>query len=125
MDFIQEIGFDVRLGRERDYQAWLTEHLDELRAAYPSGTELLGVYITPFTSEPEGGWVRLLVRLDSYAALDRIAAAARAPGSPLRRLVDEHEAFLDPRHQARWANTLYKSVIDATIIPSHVEPDAP
>ena len=67
-----------------------------------------------------GSW-RDLFRIDSYAALDRMAAEGRRPGSELARLQRESGRFIDlTRGPERWTHNLYKNVVDATIID--VEP---
>jgi hypothetical protein len=70
-----------------------------------------------FGSDYSGGGWRDLFRIDSYGALDRMAAEAKRPGSELARLQHEGSRFIDlDRRPERWTHNLYKNVVDATII---------
>ncbi len=102
MDFISEQGYEIKFGMEEEYQEWLIEHRDELRRAMPAGIEYIGSYVVAIGNGYEGGSWRDLLRLDSYGALDRMAA----------RFVDV------TRHPERWTQVLLKNVVDATVINS-------
>jgi hypothetical protein len=121
MDFITEDGYQVKPGMQEEYQQWIIDNQDALRAALPEGIEYIGTYVAVFGSDYEGGSFRDLFRIDSYGALDRMAAEGRRPGSELARLNREGGRFIDmTRSPERWTHNLYKNVVDATIID--VEP---
>jgi len=115
MRFIQEWGFTVKVGQEEAYQRWAHENEDALARAHPEGTRYLGTFAVVFTTEKEAGGYRLLVELDSYAALDRLAAAGKDANSDFGRLVREWSGYLDTDINAPWSQQLYKAVVDATI----------
>ena len=115
MRFIQEIGFTVKLGQEEAHQAWLAKNEKKMAAAYPEGTRYIGTFVAVYSSEKGAGAYRSFVELDSYAAMDRNAAAANDPKSKLGRLLREWTAFGDYDHAAPWSQGLYKSVVDATV----------
>lgn len=117
MDFISEQGYEVRFGMEEEYQQWVIDHRDELKRAMPAGVEYLGSYAVVMGNGYEGGSWRDLFRLDSYAALDRIAAESKDPNSEMGRLLRESVRFIDvTRHPERWTQVLLKNVVDATVI---------
>ena len=117
MDFITEDGYQVKPGMQEEYQQWIIDNQDALRAALPEGIEYIGTYVAVFGSDYEGGTFRDLFRIDSYGALDRMAAEGRRPGSELARLNREGGRFIDmTRSPERWAHNLYKNVVDATIL---------
>jgi len=117
MDFITEDGYQVKPGMEEEYQRWIIANKDALQAALPDGIEYIGTYIAVFGSDYAGGSFRDLFRIDSYAALDRMAAEGRRPGSELSRLNREGGRFIDmKRNPERWTHNLYKNIVDATII---------
>jgi hypothetical protein len=121
MDFITEDGYQVKPGMQEEYQQWIIANQDALRRALPEGIEYIGTYVAVFGSDYEGGSWRDLFRIDSYGALDRMAAEGRRPGSELARLQRESSKFIDiTRSPERWTHNLYKNVVDATIID--VEP---
>ena len=115
MRFIAEYGFNVKTGKDEAFQKWLTENEARLAAAHPPGTKYLGTFTVIFSSEKEAGNYRTLQELDSYAALDTIAAVAKDETSEYGRLLREQSQFWDPDPHAQWSNGLYKLVIDATV----------
>ena len=115
MRFIQEIGFTVKVGQEEAHHAWLVKNEKKMAAAYPEGTRYIGTFVAVYSSEKGAGAYRSFVELDSYAAMDRNAAAANDPKSKLGRLLREWSAFGDYDHAAPWSKGLYKSVVDATV----------
>jgi hypothetical protein len=115
MRFIQEFGFTVKVGQEEAHQQWLAAHEAELAASYPEGTKYLGTFATVFSSDKQAGGYRSFTELDSYAAMDRLAAAANDPSSAFGRLNREWSAFGDWDVNAPWSQGLYKAVVDATI----------
>lgn len=119
MDFISEQGYEIKFGMEEEYQEWLIDHRDELRRAMPAGVEYIGSYAVVMGNGYEGGSWRDLLRLDSYAALDRLAAESKDPNTEMGRLFRESTRFVDvTRHPERWTQVLLKNVVDATVINS-------
>ena len=117
MDFITEDGYQVKPGMQEEYQQWVIANQDALRRALPDGVEYIGTYVAVFGSDYTGGTWRDLFRIDSYGALDRMAAEGRRPGSELARLQRESNRFVDiTRSPERWTHNLYKNVVDATIV---------
>jgi hypothetical protein len=115
MRFIQEIGFTVRLGQEEAHQQWLLANEDRFAKAHPEGCRYLGTFSVVFSSEKRAGFYRSFTELDSYAALDRLAAASKDAAGDFGRLLREWTAFGDFDLEAPWSNGLYKAVVDATI----------
>ena len=119
MDFISEQGYEIKFGMEEEYQEWLVAHRDELRRSMPAGIEYIGSYVVAMGTGYEGGSWRDLLRLDSYGALDRLAAASKDPNTEMGRLFRESTRFVDvTRHPERWTQVLLKNVVDATVINS-------
>jgi hypothetical protein len=117
VDFISEQGYEIRFGMEEEYQQWLIDHRDELKRSMPAGVEYIGSYAVVMGNGYEGGSWRDLFRLDSYAALDRMAAESKDPDSLMGRLLRESIRFVDvTRRPERWAQVLLKNVVDATVI---------
>jgi hypothetical protein len=114
MDFIAEFGFDVKKGKARDLQRWLSENESKLAAACPSGVEYIGTYTVVQTSEKRAGAYRQLLRLDSYGAQDTLAAAMKE-GGEFADLFEELSQFVDQEREADWSSGLYKAVTDASI----------
>lgn len=115
MRFIQEFGYSVTVGQDEAHQRWFIENDAALRAAAPPGSRFLGAYAVVFGSEKQAGSYRLLVELDSYAAMDVSAAAMLDAGSEWGRLVRESSQFIDTSVAAPWSSGLLKNVLDATI----------
>jgi hypothetical protein len=114
MRFIQEFGYTVKSGMEWEYQAWLQDNEAALAASYPDGTKYLGNFATIVSSERASGSYKLYIELDSYAALDRLAALGHDASSDFVRLY--REAYrLDQAHDAPGSRGLYKAVVDATV----------
>jgi hypothetical protein len=115
MRFIHEIGFTVKIGQEEAYQRWLIDNEAALAAAYPEGVRHIGVFATVYSSEKGAGFYRVFAELDSYAALDRLAAAMKDESSDFSRLNLEASRFGDYDLNAPWSNGLHKAVVDATV----------
>jgi hypothetical protein len=120
MRFIQEFGYTVRVGQEEAHQKWLIENDERLRAAAPPGSKYIGTFAVVFTSEKQSGLYRFLMELDSYAALDAGAAAAKDPESEWGRLSREASQFGDYDLNAPWSNTLMKDVVDVTVFDPRI-----
>jgi hypothetical protein len=123
MDFITEDGYQVKPGMQEEYQQWVLENTDAVRRALPDGIEYMGTYVTVYGNDYVGGTFRDLFRMDSYGALDRMAAEHRRPGSELARLNGEAGRFIDAtRNPEHWTRNLYKNIVDTTIFdPSSEE----
>jgi hypothetical protein len=115
MRFVQEFGYAVLPGKEEPHQAWVEANEEALRAAHPDGTRLIGIFTTVYSSEKQAGFYRVFTELDSYAAIDGLAAAAKDAGSDFGRLIREHSAFMDYSWDAPYSNGLHKAVVDATV----------
>lgn len=115
MRFIQEFGFTVKVGQEEAHQQWLAANEPALAAAMPEGTKYLGTFATVYTSEKLSGWYKAYFELDSYGAMDRVAAATKDASTDIGRLMRESSQFGDYDHAAPWSNGLYKAVVDSTI----------
>ncbi len=120
MDFLHISGFDIPPGKNQAFQAWVRKNFKKLSAAMPDGIKLVGIYASIFASEKESGSFKMVIRLDSYGALDRFAASA-ASDPELARLLNEYGAFGDVRLGAHYSNELLKSVMDVTIWSDHPE----
>ncbi len=114
MEFIREYGFCVKVGRDEEFQRWLTDHEAELGASYPDGVQYLGTYSAIFTTNKHGGDYPVLEMHDSYAAGDRLAATMKGDNE-YSRLIREVSTFIDPKRTEDWSNELFKAVVDATI----------
>ena len=115
MRFIQEFGFTVKVGQDEAHQKWLVENEEKLAQSHPEGTRYLGTFATVFSTDKQAGNYRTFVELDSYAALDRLAAAAKDASSDFGRLNREWSGFGDYDLNAPWSQGLYKAVVDATV----------
>lgn len=115
MRFIQEYGFTVKIGQEEAYQQWLVDNEAAMAAAAPAGTKYLGTFVTVFSSEKQAGWYKSYMELDSYGAMDTLAAATRDESNEFTRLLRESSRFGDYDHAAPWSNGLYKAVVDASV----------
>ena len=115
MRFIQEFGFSIKVGQDEAHQRWMVENEERFAKAHPDGTRYLGTFATVFSSDKEAGFYRSFIELDSYAALDRLAAAAKDPSSEFGRLNREWSAFGDWDLHAPWSQGLFKAVVDATV----------
>jgi len=115
MEFIAESGFNIRQGKEEEFQDWLVENEAKLAASYPEGTAFLGVFVVTWSTEKEAGSWRTLERLDSYGAQDRLAALMKDGTSEYSRLWREMSVFGDWDRAAPWSQSLLKRATDATV----------
>jgi hypothetical protein len=115
MRFIQEYGYSVKMGQEEAHQKWLLDNEPNFAAAHPPGTKYFGTFTTVYSSEKQAGFYKTYIELDSYGALDALAAAVKDESSELGRLVRESSGFGDYAWDAPWSNGLYKAVVDATV----------
>jgi hypothetical protein len=116
MRFIQEFGFTVKVGQEEAFQKWLRKNEDGFAKAHPKGTRYLGTYVVVMSSEKQAGNYRFLVEFDNYGDMDRSAAEMGDPKSEFRRLIYESSQFADVSLEAPWSQSLYKKVVDASIV---------
>jgi len=112
VDFLNLQGGTVTQGRMGELKGWLDVHEGELRDTAPEGTEYIGTYVAVFTSEKDAGAVFTVMRMDSYGAMDRIAAS---PGSRFGELVNELIEFFDQSATAPTSSILLKALTDATL----------
>ncbi len=115
MRFIQEFGFTVKVGMDEAHQQWLMKNEAALAAAHPAGSRYIGTFATVYSSDKQAGSYRSFVELDSYAALDTMAAAAKDASSDFGKLQREWSGFGDYDLAAPWSQGLFKSVVDATV----------
>ena len=115
MRFIQEFGYTVKVGQDEAHQKWLIENTEALAKSMPAGTRYIGTFAVVLSSEKDAGSYRVLLELDSYGALDKLAALTKDPKSEYGRLVRESTKFGDTDLAAPWSNTLLKDVNDASI----------
>jgi hypothetical protein len=87
----------------------------EARGGSSTRNEVHGHVHDRYTSEKRAGFYKTYIELDSYGALDTLAAAVKDDSSNLGRLVREASAFSDYAWDAPWSNGLYKAVVDATV----------
>ena len=97
MRFIQLQGFCIKLDRQTAFQEWLVANEERIKKSSPPGTEYGGVYAAVFTSEKSAGDYHWLDILDSYAALDRSAAAGQDASSDYAKITNESAPFPRPR----------------------------
>ena len=115
MRFIQEFGFTIKVGKEEAFQKWLVENEPAFAASHPAGSRYMGTFVTVFSSEKRAGFYRAFIELDSYGAMDTVAATAKDPDSAFGKLLREQSQFLDLELDAPWSNGLHKAVVDATV----------
>ena len=115
MRFIQEFGYSVKPGMEEEHQQWLRENEEAFARSGPEGTRYLGTFATVFSTDKTSGSYRTFVELDSYAAMDRMAAAMNDASSDFGRLIRESSRFNDLSWNAPWSQALHKAVVDASI----------
>ena len=116
MRFIQLQGFSIKLDRQTAFQQWLVANEERIKKSYPAGTEYGGVYAAVFSSEKSAGDYYWLDIVDSYAALDRFAAAGKDSTGDYAKINDEFLPFLDADRSAGYSRILLKAVADTTII---------
>ena len=115
MRFIQEFGYTVRIGQDEAHQKWLVENEKKLAKVHPKGTKYMGTFVVIFSTDKQSGNYRSFVELDSYGAMDKLAAAGKDPTSDFAMLMKEWSAFGDYDLNAPWSQGLFKAVVDATI----------
>lgn len=116
MRFVDVQGFCIRLDKQVEFQKWVVANEERIRKSYPAGCEYGGIYIAPYSSEKTSGDYYWLDILDSYAAIDRVAALAKDTTSDYAKIGEEFVRFLDTDRSAGWSRTLLKSVVDATVV---------
>lgn len=115
MALIEEFGFTVSEGQEEAFQEWLRRHEEELRQSAPPGVRYLGTYGVAFSSEKQAGGYRLLLELDSYAAIDTFSEAMKDADGDFGRLVREHASFSAFDPTLPWSQSLYRSLVDMAV----------
>jgi hypothetical protein len=114
MNFIAEFGFDIKQGKAREFQEWLSGAESKLAAACPAGVEYVGTYAVIYSSEKHAGGFRQFLRMESYASQDALAAAGKE-GGDFAALLKEMNEFVDQDRAADWSNSLFKKVTEASI----------
>lgn len=114
MDFIADFGFDVKQGKGREFQQWMSENESTIAAACPDGVEYIGTYGVIYSSEKHAGGYRQFFRFDSYGAQDKLAAAMKEDEA-FADLMDKWGEFVDVERGADWSNGLYKAVTDLSM----------
>jgi hypothetical protein len=114
MNFVYTWGFDVKQGKTREFQQWLSGNEEKLGTEAPEGNEYLGTFAAVQTSEKSAGSFVSLWRLNSYASMDRFSEAMKAGGA-FARLMEEYTEFMDQEPHANWSSWLLRRVTDAAI----------
>lgn len=86
MRFIRESGYTIKQTKAVAFQNWIIANRERMAKSYPPGASLIGMFMAVFTTEKSAGEFRLLEQLNSYAALDRLAALAKNRESEFGRL---------------------------------------
>lgn len=113
MAFIAHFGGDLKPGKMREFQEWLTANEPAVAESHPAGTKYIGTYVAIYAHKGVGA-VHTFVELDSYGAQDALAAAGSDGESTYGRLINEYVSFLDQESE-NYTNALYKRVTDATL----------
>ena len=113
MHFIQSFGYTVLTGKSGEYQNWLAENEGDWRNAMPEGTEYIGTFAAVMGTDKHSGTTYTLYRLDSYGAMDRLAASMK--DGPLAKIIGDSAQFID-WDSDNWSQLLLKDMGDATII---------
>jgi hypothetical protein len=106
--FIDHRAFLLREGQGAALQAWLEKNEQQLAAAYPPGSQFLGVYAEIYGGEGPGWW-HLFGGLDSYAMLDVTSSTASDRDSDFGRLLTELLSFFDLSASASGGSWLYRA----------------
>lgn len=115
MRLIQEFGFTVKVGHDEAHQQWMKEHGSAFAAAMPKGTSYIGTFAVVLSSEKTSGSYKTLIGLESYGAMDALAAAGKDPANAYSELLRDWSQFIDTNYAAGWSNVVLKDVNDATI----------
>lgn len=111
MEFVNIISGDLKEGKRTEFVEWLEKNEKRFAELHPEGVDYIGTFFAVQSSEKGMGSVFSLLRLDSYGAQDRMAAASGEFAELLNELVD----FFDSRNDAARASILLKSATDATL----------
>jgi hypothetical protein len=114
MDFIADFGFNVKQGKGREFQQWMSENESKFAAACPDGVEYIGTYAVIYSSEKHAGAYRQFFRFDSYGAQDAMAAAMKEDEAFVA-LMDQWGEFIDLERGTDWSSGLYKAVTDLSM----------
>lgn len=111
MPILHEMTFDVNRGQLDQFKQWLLDHEEELADAYPDGIEYMGTYANIYGGH-DAGEFKTLLRVEEYAALDRLAERMAEEGV-LGRLLWEVSAFTTGGVSSRATQSLWKKVTRA------------
>jgi hypothetical protein len=114
MNFLHLWGFDVKQGKTREFQQWLSANEEKLALECPEGTKYLGTYACVETSEKTAGSFRSVFQLERYGTMDNFSAAMKEGGT-FAVLMGEFTEFMDQDRHANWSSALCRKVTDAAI----------
>jgi len=112
--FIDHRAYAVREGQAAALQAWLMQNEQQLAAAFPPGSQYLGLYAEIYGGEGPGYW-HLLYGVESYGTLDITSATAADEETDLGRLVGELLSFFDLSPTAPGGSWLYRAASNAVV----------
>ena len=112
--FIDHRTFSVREGRAEALQAWLRDNEQQLAAAFPPGSQYLGLYVEIYGGVGSASW-HLLYGAESYATLDVTSAAAASQEAEFGRLIAELLSFFDLSATAPGGSWLYRAASNAVV----------
>lgn len=113
MHFIQIIGYTVQTGKAKGFQDWLADNEGAWASAMPEGTEYIGTFAAVMGTNKHAGTTYTLYRLDSYGALDRLAAAMK--DGALGKIISDSAQFVDWESDD-WSQLILKAMGEATLI---------
>lgn len=111
MPLLHEMTFDVNKGQLDPFKQWFVDNEDDLAQAYPDGIEYVGTYACIYGGQDTGEF-RTILRVEEYAALDRLAATMAEEGV-LGRLLWEISAFTTGGVSSRGTQSLWKKVTES------------
>ncbi len=103
----------VRDGQADKMLEWLSKNEEPLAEAAPAGLQWIGLYGTVFGGR-DWGW-HLFIGLDSYGAMDQLAAAGRDPGSDFGKLLTQLFSFFimgDDAPGGRWLHRAAPDIVN-------------
>jgi len=114
VNFLDIQGYDVKEGRNHEFQQWLSANEEKIALECPEGISYKGTYVLVRSSERKLGSTITIFEMENYACLDRFANAMKEGGT-FARLIDEMTDFVDQRNDAQFGDMLGRRVVDAAI----------
>ena len=114
MNFMDVLTFDLKQGKTREFQQWLSGNEEKLAAECPQGVSYKGTYALVRSSEKNAGSFMQVFEYDSYGAMDAFSQAMK-DGGTFANLMDELTEFTDQDNHANWSNLFGRRVTDAAI----------